>query len=111
MTLLVQVPESLADELCESNGWRVALAARSGTLDVALQVLATGSNVVSLIGAPVILRGTLETIRSWLRIHSEETTVEVHGPSIDTRIVIRSQADIEKAIALVVTSLSQVQAN
>lgn len=108
---LVQVPESLGDDLCESNGWRVVLPTRSGALDVALEVIAVGSNVVSLIGLPENLKGSLETIRSWLCRQAPETVVEIHSGSDDIRIVIRDEADAEAAIAIVAASLARVKAN
>lgn len=110
MALLIQVPESLADDLCDNDkGWRAVLSPRSGTLGAALEVLAAGTNIVSLVGAPEIIGGSLETIRSWLHRHAPETTVEVRGPNVTTRFVIRDEADVEAAIALVAASLTRVE--
>ncbi|SRR5216684_3262168 len=98
---LMRVPESLADDLCRHDGCRIVLSTRGAATEVALVVLAAGSNVVSLIVAPEGIKGSLETIRSWLRRRSPETRVEIHGPSLDGRIVIKSQADVDAAIAAI----------
>jgi hypothetical protein len=105
--MLVQMPESLADELCDSNGWKVALATRSGAVEVALEVVAAGSNLVSLVGAPDSIQGSLDTIRSWFRRNSKVTTIEVHGPSFAGRLRIRDEADIETAMAIVQTVIAR----
>ena len=97
----MQVPESLADDLCGHDGWRVALPTRSAGMDVALAVLAAGSNVTTLIVAPEGIKASLETIRSWLRRHAPENSVEVHSSSMDGRIVIRDEADVDAAIAVI----------
>ena len=107
---LMQVPESLADDLCQQDGCYVVLPTRDGAMEVALVVLAAGSNVVSLIVAPEGIKGSLEAIRSWLRRRSTETRVEVHGPSIDGRIVIKDQADIDAAMAVIRAALSATHA-
>ena len=107
---LVQVPESLADDLCRQNGCRLVLPTRSGVMEAALVVLAAGSNVVSLVVAPEGIKGSLETIRSWLRRRSPEIRVEVHGPSIDGRIVIRDQADVDAAVAAMQAALHSTHA-
>lgn len=109
--MLIQVPGSLADDLCDNNGWRVALAARSTTLEVALEVLSAGSNLVGLIGVPANLKASLETIRSWLRRSPSETTIILHSESEDIRIVIRDEADAEKAMAIISASLDQARAS
>ena len=83
MMTLVQMPESLADDLCDGNGWKVVLATRSGAVEVALEVIAAGSNLVSLVGAPESIQGSLDTIRSWFRRNSNVTTIE------GTRAIIR----------------------
>lgn len=107
MMTLVQMPESLADDLCDGNGWKVALATRSGAVEVALEVIAAGSNLVSLAGAPASIQGSLETIRSWFRRNSNVTTIEVHGSSFDGKIIIRDEADIESAMAIVQAALAR----
>ena len=107
---LMQVPEGLADDLCQQDGCRVVLSTRGGAMEAALVMLAAGSNVVSLIVAPEGIKGSLETIRSWLRRRPTETRVEVHGPSIDGRIVIKDQADVDAAMAVIRAALSSTHA-
>jgi hypothetical protein len=80
-------------------------------MDVALVVLAAGSNVVSLIVAPEGIKGSLEAIRSWLGRRPPETTVEVHGPSEDVSIVVKDQADVEAAITVIRAVLSPADAH
>ena len=109
--VLIQVPESLANDLCRREGCSIVLPTRTGALDVALVVLAAGSNVVSLVVAPEGIKGSLEAIRSWLGHrrpettaevgHQSETTVEAHGPAGDVHIVIRDKADIEAALTVI----------
>jgi hypothetical protein len=99
--VLVQVPESLADDLCGHDGWRVALPTRSAAMDVTIAVLAASSNVATLMVAPEGIKASLETIRTWLRHHAPENSVEVHSPSVDGRIVIRNEADVDAAIAVI----------
>lgn len=106
--VVVRVPGSLADELCENDGWRVTFGARNGAADVALEVLAVGSNAVTLFGAPETFSGSLETIRSWFRRKVSETTVEVHGSSEDIRMVIHNPEDVEAALTIVRASLSRL---
>lgn len=109
--VLIQVPESLANDLGRRGGCSVVLPTRTGALDVALVVLAAGSNVVSLVVAPEGIKGSLEAIRSWLGHgrpeaaaevgHPPKTTVEVHGPAGDVCIVIRDKADVEVALTAI----------
>jgi len=109
--ILVQVPESLATELRSEDGCRQVLTLRGGAMDVALVVLAAGSNLVTLAIAPEAIKGSLDTVQSWLKRRSPETVVEVHGGSGDARIVVRDEADVEAAIAVIRASLKPASAD
>jgi len=110
MVTLLQIPVSLADDLCDGDDWKVALPTRSGAVEVALEVIAVGSNLVSLVGAPESIQGSLETIRSWFRRNSNVTTIEVRGPSFVGRVLVRDETDIEAAMAIVQAALARSNA-
>lgn len=109
--VFVQVAESLADELSLQEGCRVILPTRGAGIDVALEVLAAGSNVVTLILAPQGIRGSIEAIRSWLMHRPPETTVEIHRPSVDVSITLEKTADVDDAMAVIRAALSQADAH
>jgi hypothetical protein len=51
--------------------------------------------------APRGIKTSLETIRSWLRHHAPKTSVEVHSRSVNGRIVIKDEDDVDAAIAII----------
>jgi hypothetical protein len=99
--VLVQVPASLADELCIHEDCHTVLGTRAGAMEVALVVLAAGSNLVNVIVAPKAIKESVETIRSWMRRCGPGAQVEVAGPSINGLIVIEATEDIDAAVAVI----------
>lgn len=99
--MLIQVPDSLASDLCSHDGCRIVQPTQSNAMDVVLAVLAAGGNIVTLIATPEGIKANLETIRSWVRHHAPERSVEVQSSSVDGQVFIRDEADLKTAIAVI----------
>jgi hypothetical protein len=99
--MLMRVSDSLASDLCSYDDCRILRPAQSPTVDVALSVVATDSNFVTLIVTPEGIKASLETIRSWLRHHAPEKSVVVQSRSVDGQVFVENEDDVRTSIAVI----------